>query len=75
MNDAKEEVDDETCWYKANPSLYVFKTLFQTLKMEYVEYKANPAANVSFIAKRMNLPPEELENAADDREFYERIII
>ena len=61
--DSKEEVDDESCWYKANPSLYVFGTLLQQLKMEYVQYKANPAANVSFIAKRMNLPPEELENA------------
>ena len=61
--DDKDEVDDESCWYKANPSLYKLPTLLQTMRMEYVDYKANPAANISFVAKRMNLPPEELECA------------
>ena len=61
--DNEDEVDDESCWYKANPSLYMLPTLLQTMRMEYVDYKANPAANVSFVAKRMNLPPEELECA------------
>ena len=61
--DDKEEVHDESCWYKANPSLYKLPTLLQTMRMEYVDYKANPTANISFIAKRMNLPPEELECA------------
>ena len=61
--DSEEEVDDESCWYKANPSLHKMPTLLQTMRMEYIDYKANPTANISFIAKRMNLPPTELECA------------
>jgi phage terminase large subunit-like protein len=60
--DDKEEVHDKAAWHKANPSLYVMPTLMQQLESEYADYLANPAQNISFMSKRMNLPPEELEN-------------
>lgn len=60
--DKKEEVNDKRMWYKANPTLYVLPTLRQQLESEYSDYLANPAQNISFMSKRMNLPPEELEN-------------
>lgn len=62
MLDDKEEVHDQYNWDKANPSLYVMPTLKQTLISEYSDYLANPAQNISFMSKRMNLPPEEMEN-------------
>lgn len=62
MLDDKEEVHDQKNWDKANPSLYVMPTLKQTLVSEYSDYLANPAQNISFMSKRMNLPPEEMEN-------------
>lgn len=60
--DDKEEVHDKAAWHKANTSLYVMPTLMQQLESEYADYLANPAQNISFMSKRMNLPPEELEN-------------
>ncbi len=54
--DDKEEVDNEECWFKANPSLYKRPSLLMQIKKEYQDYKLNPIVNKSFIDKRMNLP-------------------
>ena len=61
-----DEVDKEDAWFKANPSLYpdmsTYHSMMRQMRIEYKAYKRNPAENVSFPAKRMNLPPAELEN-------------
>ena len=61
-----DEVDSEDAWFKANPSLYpdmsTYHSMMRQMRIEYKAYKRNPAENVSFPAKRMNLPPAELEN-------------
>lgn len=62
--DADEEVDDERMWHKANPSLRYLPHLMQQLRLEYAQYKLNPAANTAFMTKRMNRPAKILENAA-----------
>lgn len=61
--DSDDEVHDEKNWVKANPSLPYLPDLMQELRLEYADYVQNPSANVSFMAKRMNRPPKELENA------------
>ena len=59
-------MDNEDAWFKANPSLYpdmaTYHSMMRQMRIEYKAYKRNPAENVSFPAKRMNLPPAELEN-------------
>ena len=62
--DADEEVDDERMWHKANPSLRYLPHLMQQLRLEYAQYKLNPASNTAFMTKRMNRPAKILENAA-----------
>jgi phage terminase large subunit-like protein len=54
--DDDKEVDDEECWYKANPSLQYFPTLLEEIRTEYLAYKRDPISNASFIDKRMNRP-------------------
>lgn len=61
--DADEEVDSERMWHKANPSLRYLPHLMQQLRLEYAQYKLNPAANTAFMTKRMNRPAKILENA------------
>ena len=61
--DADEEADDERMWHKANPSLRYLPHLMQQLRLEYAQYKLNPAANTAFMTKRMNRPAKILENA------------
>ena len=60
--DEDEEVDEERMWHKANPSLRHLPTLMEQMRLEYVTYKRNPAANTAFITKRMNRPPKIREN-------------
>lgn len=60
--DDDEEVHDEQMWHKANPSLRYLPDLMEEMRMEYVEYQRNPAANTAFIKKRMNRPPRVTEN-------------
>lgn len=60
--DADEEVDDESMWHKANPSLRYLPDLLAEMRKEYAKYKRNPAANTAFIKKRMNRPPRITEN-------------
>ena len=54
--DKAEEVDDESFWYKANPSLQYFPNLLKEIRREYQEYKLDPQVNTAFMTKRMNLP-------------------
>ena len=61
--DSDEETDDEAMWHKANPSLRYLPDLMQQMRLEYTEYKQNPAANTAFVKKRMNRPPKITENA------------
>ena len=61
--DADEEVDDERMWHKANPSLRYLPHLMQQLRLEYAQYKLNPASNTAFMTKRMNRPARITENA------------
>lgn len=60
--DSPDEVDNQLMWHKANPSLVYFPVLMQELISEYAAYKKNPSAAASFMSKRMNLPPERLED-------------
>jgi phage terminase large subunit-like protein len=60
--DKDEEVNDKRMWHKANPSLRYFPNLQTEIELEYQTYAMNPAANPSFMAKRMNRPPVQMEN-------------
>lgn len=57
-----EEVNDKENWSKANPSLPFLPDLMQEMEIEYFDYQLNPAANISFMTKRMNRPPKIREN-------------
>ncbi len=61
--DSDDEVHEKENWTKANPSLPYLPHLKSELELEYFDYTLNPAANTSFIAKRMNRPPKEFESA------------
>lgn len=61
--DNDDEIDDKNMWVKANPSLPFLPDLQKELELEYFDYTLSKANNISFIAKRMNRPPKELENA------------
>ena len=54
--DSKEEVNDPTCWEKANPSLRHLPNLLEEVSKEYLDWKANPNQFTAFMTKRMNLP-------------------
>lgn len=54
--DDKSEAHDESCWYKANPSLQYFPDLLDETKTDYIKWKDAPATLPGFMAKRMNLP-------------------
>lgn len=54
--DDEKEVDQPGKWGKANPSLRYFPDLAQVMEKEYIDYKADPVSNSSFLTKRMNIP-------------------
>lgn len=54
--DDKDEVDDPTCWEKANPSLGYLPNLLEEVRKEYKDWKANPNQFTAFLTKRMNTP-------------------
>lgn len=58
----ENEVHNPDNWHKPNPSLRYMPDLQQELELEYNDFVLNPSANISFMAKRMNLPPKEFEN-------------
>ena len=53
--DDKSEIDDPTCWAKANPSWDYLPTLRQETEDEYHDWKKYPEQNGNFVSKRMNL--------------------
>lgn len=59
--DAKEEVNEERNWYKANPSLRYFPNLMDELRREYADYKLDNIGNAAFMTKRMNIPQGSME--------------
>lgn len=61
--DNEEEIHNQDCWNKPNPSLPYFPHLLTEIKDEYIEWKRNPMSNVSFPNKRMNIKSVIKENA------------
>lgn len=61
--DAREEVDDEANWTKANPSLPYLPDLMNEIRKEYRDWKKTPERLPAFMAKRMNLPEVTKESA------------
>ena len=64
--DAREEVDDEANWPKANPSLPYLPDLLLEIRKEYKQWKAHPERLPAFMTKRMNLPETGKESAVAD---------
>lgn len=62
------DVSDERSWHEPNPSLRYLPDLLQQMRLEYAQYKLNPANNTAFITKRMNRPPKILENGVTEWE-------
>lgn len=62
--DSDEEIDDESKWIKANPSLYDpdRPQLLKEIRREHKKYKLDPISNASFATKRMNRPRSDLVN-------------
>lgn len=54
--DNEEEVNDSSNWIKANPSLIVFKDLYNTMLDEFEKAKNRPELYHEFMTKRMNIP-------------------
>lgn len=66
--DSKDEVDDETNWPKANPSLPYLPHLLEEIRKEYREWKKNPRRLPAFMTKRMNIPENAEETPVTDWE-------
>lgn len=66
--DDKKEVDDESCWVKANPSLPYMPSLMAETRKEYLDWKRNPNRLPAFMTKRMNLPDGNAEIQVTDYE-------
>ena len=62
--DDPDEVYTEEMWHKANPSMRYLPDLMSEMRLEFAQYKQNPAANTAFMTKRMNRPPKYMENGA-----------
>lgn len=56
-----ELVHDERNWHMANPSLRYFPQLLNEMRKEYANWLLNPSPTKDFIVKRMNIPPELLD--------------
>ncbi len=55
LNDPAD-VDDESMWEAANPSIRYMPDLYDEIKRKYALYKENPVIHRSFMTKRMNCP-------------------
>lgn len=57
------EINDESKWIKANPSLNDPKRpeLLEEIRLEYQDWKLDPAGNSAFATKRMNRPQGNTE--------------
>lgn len=67
--DEDEEMEDETCWQKANPMFHApmtsyAKELFRIVKNQYTTLgNSKPSARIRFMTKRMNRPATDLETS------------
>ena len=63
--ESDDEILDPSKWGKANPSLYDPKRpeLLEEIKMEFEDYKLDPAGSSAFATKRMNRPQGDTETA------------
>lgn len=67
--DADEEMEDETCWQKANPMFHepmseYGKELFRKVRTQYISLgNSKPSARIRFMTKRMNSPATDLETS------------
>lgn len=57
----EEEAKQPEMWHKANPSLRYLHDLQAEIELEFGDYVINSAENASFIAKRMNFPPRQMD--------------
>lgn len=61
--DDESEVDDERNWEKPNPSFpHQPERMRARTRKEYRKWKRNPAANASFMTRRMGLPQGDVES-------------
>lgn len=51
-----DEVENEECWIKANPSLPFLSSLKNEMEQAFIEAKLNSQKMLEFYTKRMNLP-------------------
>lgn len=67
--DDDSEMDDPTCWQKANPMFHepmsdYAKNLYRKVKTQYISLgNSKPTARVRFMTKRMNRPATDLETS------------
>lgn len=57
--DDEKEVENPENWIKANPSLNVFKDLYNTMLDEYQKAQRRPSLYHEFMTKRMNIPHQD----------------
>lgn len=75
--DDDKEMDDETCWQKANPMFHepmsdYARELFRIVKRQYVSLgNSKPSARIRFMTKRMNRPATDLETSVASWEEIE----
>lgn len=68
--DSKDEIHDESCWYKANPSLAFTPNILQETQDEYRDWLLHPEQNGDLLPKRMGIRRGYKDYAVTD---YEKI--
>lgn len=68
--DSKDEIHDESCWYKANPSLAFTPNILQETQDEYRDWLLHPEQNGDLLTKRMGIRRGYEDYAVTD---YEKI--
>lgn len=61
--DSIDEIDDESCWVKANPRLMTSKVLLEQYRKDVREWRRNPQKHPMTPTKRFNLPQERKDIA------------
>lgn len=61
--DSIDEIDDESCWVKANPRLMTSKVLLEQYRKDAREWRRNPQKHPMTPTKRFNLPQERKDIA------------
>lgn len=68
--DHKDEINDETNWYKANPSLAFTPNILQETRDEYQDWLLHPEQNGDLLTKRMGIRRGYEDYAVTD---YEKV--